>query len=589
MNRKLTLRFLIYLTAIIIVCTGCSSSATNPTSTSIPKSTSTSTFTPTLTAIVIPTVTPEPTEKPLEHKIGVRVVDRIGEFFNRSTGTKFIPRGNNYIRLAEQQSTSGAMMFYHSTFNVGLYDPVGANQALQEMHSDGYNLVRVFINGGCMSDCIGDPDGGLSEAYIANVVDFLRKAEANEIFVILTTDSEPGTDYYFDLLDTTWSSDFGGVNSSYLRGGGVLVGRMFWQELIDELVAQEAPLNIIFAYELRNELFFETNAGPFTLTSGTVETSNGKTYDMASDTDRQRMMDENLVHWIDQIRAAILERDPTALVTVGFFPPDSPNPWASAPRYIRTYPAVWQSTLDFIDFHPYPGGYSLDKLVENFGMTGLEDKPVIIGEFGGARSSYASESGLAQVLQDWQVESCLYGFDGWLLWTWDSAEQIEFYNGLSGDGEINQVLAPVNRSDPCLDKTFDFFETNLALGASVSASKSLQSNPASLVVDGTAEDWWGAGDFAPQWIEIDLGEPMAIGAVRLVVSQSPAGITRHQLWGGPSRADLQLLYTFEEETSDLQTLEYYVDEAIQNIRYLRVKTVLSPSWIGWREIEVLAP
>jgi hypothetical protein len=536
-----------------------------------------------------PTETNSPTPLPPEHRIGIRVVDGKGEFYDRLNGAKFIPRGNNYIRLALQDSLSGGVITYHSTFNVGAYDPILAEESLQRMHAEGYNVVRVFLNGNCKNACIGEPAGGLSKTYLANVTDFLRKAKSENIFVILTIDGEPGTPDYINLLNTTWSESFGGTNANYLREGGILVARRFWQDLIDDLVAQQAPLDAILAYELRNELFFELDSPPFTPSAGIVETANGQTYDMASATDRQRMMDENLVVWIDQIRAAIVEHDPTALVTVGFFPPDAPNPWASAPRFIRTYPAVWQSSIDFIDFHPYPGGYSLDKLVENFGMSGLENKPIIMGEFGAARSTYATAAKTAQALHDWQVESCQYGFDGWLLWTWDTDEQADFYNGLTDEGQIDQALAPINRPDACIPEDFPFFERNVALGKVVRASRSLFSNPASNAVDGTTEDWWGAGDFAPQWIEIDLGEAMTARLFRLVASQSPAGTTRHELWTGPSQDKMTLLHTFDGFTNDLQAFEFAPESPVENIRFIRVVTKSSPSWVSWREIEVISP
>ena len=46
------------------------------------------------------------------------------------------------------------------------------------------------------------------------------------------------------------------------------------------------------------------------------------------------------------------------------------------------------------------------------------------------------------------MASCEFGFDGWLLWTWDTGEQTELWNGMSENGEINAALAPVNRPDP---------------------------------------------------------------------------------------------------------------------------------------------
>lgn len=121
------------------------------------------------------------------------------------------------------------------------------------------------------------------------------------------------------------------------------------------------------------------------------------------------------------------------------------------------------------------------------------------------------------------------------------------------------------------------------------ASRSLPDQPPSGAVDGTAGFRWGAGDFAPQWILIDLGTPQTIGTIRLVITQSPAGDTLHQLWVGASIDELYLLHTFEGHTTDGQVLELKTESPIEGVRYLRVNTRQSPSWVGWKEIEVLAP
>jgi len=597
MERKKFTQLMVVLTVLLSFLAGCGAPAATSTISFIPTiapptiapPTVTQAATATATALPAPSVTP--TSTPPEHRIAIRTVNGIGEFYDRLSGEKFIPRGNNYIRLAPQQGFSGETFFYHSTFNTNLYDPVQVEEALSQMQEQGYNVVRVFMQGSCKDYCLGDPAGGSLEGYISNVADFLRKAKSHGIYVILTIDAEPGTSYYFKLLDSTWSEDFGGTNKNILTGGGILVGKEFWQDLIEELLSQNAPLDAIFAYELRNELFFENNATPLSYTSGTFKTVNGKTYDMASTEDRQSMMDENLLYWIDQIRNAILERDPTALVTVGFFVPQGPNPTRIGDiRLIETRPVIWDSSLDFIDLHPYPGfGFSLSQYVDNFGTAGMEAKPIIIGEFGAARTSYPSEAMTARALHDWQVESCQYGFDGWLLWTWDTGEQLDFYNGLTGIGQIDQVLAPSNRPDPCRAGIFDFFEYNLALGMPAEASRSLPNQPPSGAVDGTTSLWWGAGDFAPQWIMIDLGTPQAIGTIRLVITQSPAGDTIHQVWVGSSIDELYLFHTFEGYTVDGQVLEFKPESPAENIRYIRVNTRQSPSWVGWQEIELLAP
>ena len=87
---------------------------------------------------------------PAQHKIGVRTVNGVGQFYLRDTGAPFVPRGNNFIRLAQQTrlpAYGATPQLTHSLFNVGLYSASDAEQALARMQSDGYNTVRVFLNG----------------------------------------------------------------------------------------------------------------------------------------------------------------------------------------------------------------------------------------------------------------------------------------------------------------------------------------------------------------------------------------------------------------------------------------------------------
>lgn len=390
-----------------------------------------------------------PTETPeIIHRIGVRVVDGDGEFYDRETGVRFYPRGYNYIRIAEQRSGGGTIV-YHSTFNEDLYDPAEVEEDLRQLHVGGYNVVRVFINHCTCTHSIYDRETRLSETYLANLADFLKRAKANQIYVFLTTDGFPES--YFDLLDTTWSEDFQGANPVYLRGGGVKAERQFWFDLIQGLISQNAPMDAIFAYGLRNEQFFESNQPPLNLTSGVVDTANGRRYDISSEEEKQLMMEEGLVYWIDQVRAKILEVDPTALVTVGFFVPHGPNPArVGDPRVVVTEPVFRESAIDFVDVHPYQGfGLSLGQYVENFGMAGMLVKPVVMGEFYAAKSVYRSPAAASPAVIDWQVESCAFGFDGWLFWTYDLPGDSDFYNGVDGSGEIDQALSPAFRPDPC--------------------------------------------------------------------------------------------------------------------------------------------
>lgn len=286
------------------------------------------------------------------HSIGVRPTATIAEFFDRGTGNTFVPRRNNYIRLASQLYPDGSTRVAHSTFTVGQYDQSRAENALATMQANGYNAVRVFLEG-CCQNTIGDPAGGLSSAYMANVVDFLERAHSHGIFVLITTSWLPAFGGYGPNCPEY--PQFDDVNLFKLCPEAVPDSVKFWRDFVQGLINKSAPIDAIFAYELDNEYFYNASKPPLTWTSGTITTANGKTYDMASQTSRQQMMDDGLVYFTDQMRAAILDLDPTALVTVGFFVPQGPNPTRIGDiRVIEVYPAMANSTADFVDLHPYP-------------------------------------------------------------------------------------------------------------------------------------------------------------------------------------------------------------------------------------------
>ncbi|MBC7810728.1 MAG: amidohydrolase family protein [Burkholderiales bacterium] len=129
---------------------------------------------------------------------------------------------------------------------------------------------------------------------------------------------------------------------------------------------------------------------------------------------------------------------------------------------------------------------------------------------------------------------------------------------------------------------------NLALDKPVTVSQALPDYPSTQAADGIREglNWWGSGQFAPQWIEIDLEVPSTIHALRLVASQDPQGLTVHHIYVSEAGREYHLLHTFEEITHDQQTLEYVLPEPRAGIRFVRIETVESPS-VSWREIEVL--
>ena len=167
------------------------------------------------------------------------------------------------------------------------------------------------------------------------------------------------------------------------------------------------------------------------------------------------MMDENLVNFADRVRAAIREVDPTALVGMGFFSPQTPNPARRGdPRLIRTGPVIRDSALDYVDLHLHPGlELSFPQYMANFELPRATAKPVVLGAYGAVASSAPTVDKAVSSLATWQRDSCAYGFDGWLLWTWDTTEDAagepKFWTALDEGGAIERALAPAARPNPC--------------------------------------------------------------------------------------------------------------------------------------------
>jgi len=532
----------------------------------------TQTATPAATQTATPVASTGPSARPpSEHRIGVRTVGGAGEFFDRETNQRFTPRGANLVRLAGG---------HHSTLDPAFYDPAQLAIALERMASGGYNVARVFLNhdrGG-----LSGSSTGLSAAYMDNVDDFLRLARASDMFVIFTQDWLPeGESYAFEpdpLIDN--------VNLLYLSAGGVEANARYFHDFAAALIERQAPLDALLAYELRNELYLTESYAPFSLSSGHVGTANGRTYDLASGVERQQLMEQGVVFWVDRMRAAIRDVDPTALVTVGFFQPKGPNPTrADDDRIIETGEVIASSEADFIDLHPYPGfDLNLRQFVENFGLPAVTSKPILLGEFGAFRAAYPTVADATRVLVEWQIESCSYGFDGWLQWTWDTLEQPEFWNATDEGGVLASALSPATRPDPCTVGPLDL-PLELAGDAQASASSSLPDGRPALANDGLAATSWNSGDDAPQWIELDLGSVRTISGIRLLVGQYPAGRTTHRVLARGGGGALRLLATLRGTTTDGDWLEVPFDSPVR-ARYVRVETTESPSWVAWREISI---
>jgi hypothetical protein len=123
----------------------------------------------------------------------------------------------------------------------------------------------------------------------------------------------------------------------------------------------------------------------------------------------------------------------------------------------------------------------------------------------------------------------------------------------------------------------------------VSASITAPNSKPFAVMDGDIDTIWNSGADPVQWIQIDLGRITSVSAIRLVVSQFPEGETVHQIWVGSKTLNPTLLHEFKGVTRDRDTLEFKPNAPLGDIRIVRIVTVKSPSWVAWREINIIIP
>lgn len=94
-----------------------------------------------------------------------------------------------------------------------------------------------------------------------------------------------------------------------------------------------------------------------------------------------------------------------------------------------------------------------------------------------------------------------------------------------------------------------------------------------------------SGSGAPQWIELDLGAEVDVERLVLWVDQDPGGFTDHRVLGGLEPDPTDELARLSGDTDWGQRLEVEIG---RTVRYLRVETVASPSWVAWLEILVIS-
>lgn len=130
-------------------------------------------------------------------------------------------------------------------------------------------------------------------------------------------------------------------------------------------------------------------------------------------------------------------------------------------------------------------------------------------------------------------------------------------------------------------------ENRLADGRLVRASLASPLGPPAYALDGRTDTAWNSGSFAPAWIEIEFGAPTTITEIGLPLAQSPAGETIHEvIWISATGVERPLA-EFRGVTRDGEWLTPSLTTPVVDVDSIRISTQASPSWVAWREFELV--
>ena len=519
-------------------------------------------------------------------RIKVRQADGVAEFYRTDTGDPFVPRGVNYIDFVRDENGS----YRDAVFATATFDPARVQEAFSNLADHGYNTVRIFFDTcGVGRYCIGMPGGrGLQPAYLDNMTEVMHIAAETGIYLLLTANSIPDDGGYWEYFDGLFGEDHPGFtrreNADWLHTAGVETKALFWDDLLSGLAARDAPFETVLGWQLTNEQWLFREHPPLALDSGFAQTANGERYDLSRPGQQRRMVADGLVYFIDRLREVISEHDPEGLVTMGWFAPYFGSEW-----YVDTKPMLERADLDFFDFHAYGDtGLSPRDQARSFGMIGYDSKPIIMGELGVGTAVVPTAASAIANVQRWIADSCKVGFDGWLNWgyySWPEDLGGAAWTFLDDDAQMLEALAPVNQPDPCVIDVVA--GADVARTASVTATRSAPGQPPRNAIDGGSRSWV-AGDYPPQTFRLKLERPASVGQLGLAVDQWPAGAAHHRVWATLRDGRKVLMADIERYLHATSTLDYVFATPVPGVKQLHIETVELPSWVGWREISVVA-
>ena len=353
--------------------------------------------------------------------------------------------------------------------------------------------------------------------------------------MLIAAEALPYGSLYETNANAGHGPNFGGENIQYLTANGAEWNGRFWIALIQAMNSLGAPLDTVWGYELVAEQFYRDTSPPLNLGAGVVSTGNGQTYDMAVAGQKRLMMDENLVWWADQVRSAILVRrlDGTRRNGVPVAAGAEPSPRRRPTRRageagdrlvhtrLRRHPSASRRRAHLPAVH---GELRAD---DDAGREADRAGRVrrIQGRVPGRRGRRPEPEAASQ------AESCDYGLDGWLHWSWNTTEygagERALWNGDASGGVIDHGLGALLRPDPCAPVPT---REHRAREARDGVRRQSRARPPTHAVDGLNATVVELGRLSEP---MDRDRPRRAGLdrarIRLFVSQYPDGSTTHRI------------------------------------------------------------
>ena len=371
-----------------------------------------------------------------------RVSVREGKFVKQ--GRAFTPLGFQYIRIRPEGP--------HYVFAPSYYDPAAVEAMFADLEAHGFNVVRIFVGGLELID-----QGRLNPRFLDNVCDFLRRATAHHIYVLIVPDWVPGADAYTKLRQPG-SAEIQATGQAWLDAAWLEAKAAYLRDFVGAIKSRDASLlSTVFAYEFENEACIFLDQPPF---KGRGKFAlRGATYDLSAERDIQALMDAGITEAARGLTAAVHEVDLAAMTSYSVFTLRAVGRSGvermltdvTGDTRVPVRPlALAKADVSYVDVHMYgpdPGALAADLKTSEWEAVKAEcarrGKPILCGEYGTFPAVHPTEEAAAGAIA-WYLPKILEaGFGGAIYWTYDCAEQKDVWNAKAGKGLIYQTVCAV--------------------------------------------------------------------------------------------------------------------------------------------------